>query len=98
VVSPAALVPWLAEADIERIVFGPKGRVIDVGRRRRLFRGADRRAILVRDRTCYHPYCDEPAVNCEADHIQPNSCDGDTLQDNGRPACGFHNRLRNRSP
>lgn len=98
VVSPGSLVPWLAEADFERVVFDPAGRVIDVGAKRRLFAGATRRAIQVRQRRCFHAFCDEPAVECEIDHVQPWSCDGDTVQDNGRPACRFHNRWRNHSP
>jgi hypothetical protein len=36
---------WLTEADVERVVFESPSRVIDVGARRRFFRGALRRAI-----------------------------------------------------
>jgi len=95
VLSPVALLPWLAQADIERAVFTPEGRV-EVSERARLISGATRRAIDVRDRCCQHPYCDEPAERCQADHIQPGTEGGPTTQDNGRLACGFHNRLRQR--
>ena len=93
VVSPVALVPWLAEAEIERAVFGPDRRV-EVGRRARLFGGATRRAIELRDRCCQHPYCDVPGDRCQADHIVPYEEGGLTTQDNGRLACAFHNRGR----
>ena len=84
---------------MRRIVFDGKGRGIDVGPRRRIFDGATREIILARgDRECYHPYCEKRAVDCQVDHVQPFSEDGLTIQDNGRPACGFHNRLRNRRP
>jgi hypothetical protein len=96
VVTPGSLVPYLAEAEIERVVFDGPRRVIDVGVRRRLFRGATRRAVRVRDRECFHPFCDVPAEECEVDHVQPYEAGGPTTQANGRPACGFHNRTRHR--
>ena len=99
VVTPGTLVSWAAEGWVQRIVFDGKGRGIDVGPRRRIFDGATREIILSRgDRECYHPYCEKRAVDCQVDHVQPFSEDGLTVQDNGRPACGFHNRLRNRRP
>ncbi|HEY1988894.1 MAG TPA: HNH endonuclease signature motif containing protein, partial [Acidimicrobiales bacterium] len=64
----------------------------------RLFTGATRRGIQLRDRECTHPYCDRLAVDCEVDHIQPYGQNGPTIQQNGRLLCGFHNRLRNQRP
>ena len=96
VIPPGALVPWLDRAWLERVIFGSPSRVIDVGVRTRLFKGALRRAIQVRDRECFEDICDEPADRCQVDHIQPYEHGGETTQDNGRAACGFHNRLRNR--
>ena len=95
VVAPASLLGHLDEADFERVVFAPADRV-DVSVRSRLFTGATRRAIQVRDRRCYHPYCKEPISRCQADHIVPFADGGETTQQNGRLACGFHNRLRNK--
>lgn len=83
---------------LERILFdGETGRVIDVGGKRS-FTGALRRLIQVRDRVCYHEYCDVPASRCQVDHIQPWSEGGMTEQSGGRLACGFHNRLRQKRP
>ncbi|MGI9079571.1 MAG: DUF222 domain-containing protein, partial [Acidimicrobiales bacterium] len=98
VVSPGSLVPWFDQAWVERVVFDGPSRVIDVGVPRRLFGGATRRAVELRDRQCFHPYCDTPAADCDIDHVQPWSAGGPTTQDNGRLACGFHNRARQRSP
>jgi hypothetical protein len=98
VVSPGALKPWIDDAWVERVVFDGPSRVIDVGVSRRLFDGATRRAVELRDRECFHPYCDTPAVDCDVDHVQPWSAGGPTTQANGRLACGFHNRARQRSP
>lgn len=50
VLTPGQLVPWISDAEIERVVFGGESRVLDVGRKQRFFRGALRRAIEVRDR------------------------------------------------
>ena len=97
VLTPGTLVPWLDQAYLERAVFGPKGRV-EVGTTTRLFTGATRRAIELRDRGCTHPYCDAPPGACEADHIVPYALGGPTTQDNGRLLCGFHNRLRSQRP
>jgi hypothetical protein len=98
VVTPGCLVSWLSDAWVERVVFGPPDRPINLGERRRLFTGALRRLIQIRDRECYHPYCDVPADACEIDHIQPWAQGGPTTEANGRCACPFHNRLRNPPP
>jgi hypothetical protein len=97
VVTPGAVVPHLTRAHLERAVFTPKRRV-EVGARARLFTGATRRAVELRDRTCAHPYCDAPAPSCQVDHIVPYTEGGPTTQENGRLLCGFHNRLRNQRP
>ena len=98
VITPGTAARWLTQADIERIVFESPSRVIDVGATRRFFTGALRRAIEVRDRTCFHPLCDEPPQRPEIDHIVEASKGGLTTQANGRLGCGFHNRLRNHHP
>ena len=46
------------------------GQRVDVSVRARLFTGGTRRAIELRDRICTHPYCYEPAENCQVDHIE----------------------------
>jgi len=97
VIAPGQLVPWLSDADLERVVFGPKGRVIDVGRRSRFFTGALRRAVQLRDRECFHPLCDQPAEQCQVDHQQEFFEGGETTQGNGQPACGFHNRWKHKN-
>jgi hypothetical protein len=89
VVTPATLLPWLNQAWVERVVFAGPKRVTNVGQRRRLFSGATRRAVEVRDRECYSEFCD-PAEECEIDHVVPFSKGGLTIDTNGRPACGYH--------
>jgi Domain of unknown function (DUF222)/HNH endonuclease len=94
VVSPGAVLPWLTEAYLERVVFAP-GRRVEVSETARLFTGATRRAIELRDRECQHQTCDIRASACQVDHIIPFRDGGPTVEENGRLLCGFHNRLRN---
>jgi hypothetical protein len=94
VLAPSALDPWMDSAYFERALF-TLGNRVDVSVRARFFTGGTRRAIELRDRICTHPFCYEPAENCQADHIQTYAAGGETTQDNGRLLCGFHNRLRN---
>src|SRR5690606_7828209 len=82
VVTPGEVLPLLCDADVERVVFGAGSRVLDVGERRRLFTGATRRAIEVRDRRCTHPTCSAPVHRCDVDHITPYADGGLTVQDN----------------
>ena len=97
-VTPGSLLRWLDNAWVERIVFDGPSRVIDVGVRRRMFTGATRRAVQVRDGECFHPTCETTAEGCEVDHIEPYGEGGLTTQANGRAACGFHNRQRHPPP
>ena len=96
VVAPGALVRWLGEAWVERVVFDGPDRIRNVGVRQRIFSGATRRAVEVRDRECFHELCDVPAEDCEIDHVVPWAHGGLTVEENGRPACTYHHRRRHR--
>ncbi len=98
VITPGTAGEWLEEADVERVVFDGPSRVVDVGVQRRFYRGALRRAIEIRDRTCFHPTCDETPQRPQVDHVHEASRGGVTTQANGRLGCGFHNRRRNTHP
>jgi hypothetical protein len=98
VVTPGSVVPWLPQSWMERVVFDGPSRIIDIGVKRRLFTGATRRAVQLRDRQCFNEFCDLPAEDCQIDHIVPYAAGGETTQANGRPACAFHNRDRHRQP
>ena len=98
VVAPAAAVPWLDDAQLERVLFDGAGERALTVSRKRTFSGALRRVLEVRGRQCGHEYCDVPAEQCEGDHITPYSAGGLTSQENGRPQCGPHNRARQKRP
>jgi len=97
-ITPGQLVPIITQADIERVVFGPRSRVIDLGVRERFFTGGLRRAIQLRDRHCQFPGCTEPAMRCQVDHKVDYADGGETTQDNGELLCGIHNRTKHRHP
>ena len=92
VVTPGEVLPLLDRADVERVIFDGPSKVIDLGVRRRLFTGATRTAVQLRDRQCVHPSCDIPAERCDVDHIHPYNAGGLTEQDNGRCLCKYHHR------
>ncbi|MFL6107365.1 MAG: HNH endonuclease signature motif containing protein [Marmoricola sp.] len=52
-----------------------------------------REQIVLRDRTCVHPYCDRPARSADLDHIVEYP-DGETTSSNLAPLCRFHHRLK----
>lgn len=92
IVSPAALIPFLSDAELEAILFDGQGRAIEVSRRRS-FTGALRRVIEVRDGFCACG-CGTPAEQCQIDHIQPHSRGGMTCQCNAQPLCRASNRRK----
>jgi 5-methylcytosine-specific restriction endonuclease McrA len=94
-VTPGQIARRLDRADVERIVFSGKRRVIDLGRRERFFKGGLRRVIEIRDRECTYAGCTVPADECQMDHIHPHGLGGETTQENGQARCGPHNRHRN---
>ena len=73
---------------------GAQGEILDFGRKKRLFTGALREALILRDRTCQHPGCDVPARKCEGDHVTPWSQGGVTSERNGQIRCDYHNRWK----
>jgi hypothetical protein len=56
-------------AKILPAVLGGASEVLDLGRGRRLYSGAQRKAMTVRDQTCRAQGCDIPAAWCEAHHF-----------------------------
>ena len=93
VIAPGLLIPYLSDADIERIVYDPPARRFEASRKRS-FTGAMRRIIEIRDEHCQHPSgCDEPAGRCDIDHITPHSHGGITCLCQGELECLYHNRI-----
>ncbi len=66
---------------------------IDLGKERRLFTGAARRALVLRDGGCVFPGCGRPPKWCEGHHVIFWSDGGPTDQSNGALVCVFHHKL-----
>ena len=81
------------DAAVLPAVLGGDGELLDLGRKRRLFTGATRRALALRDGGRAFPNCDRPHRWTEAHHIRPWADGGGTDVDNGVLLCGYHHRL-----
>ena len=74
-----------------RVVIDGPSEVLDLGRTRRLFSPAQRKAMAIRDRHCRAEGCDIPAAWCEAHHANnPWSRGGRTDLADGLLLCSFH--------
>jgi hypothetical protein len=72
-------------------VLGTDSHPLDLGRTTRLFTPAQRKALLIRDRTCRATGCDIPAAWCEAHHAgTPWSHGGKTNIADGLLLCSWH--------
>ncbi|MFC4627610.1 DUF222 domain-containing protein [Promicromonospora alba] len=93
--APRALIRRLAcHSAITRIVFGPDGAVLDVGRAQRTVSGQMRRAVIARDQHCVYPGCDQPPSRCEVHHALTHWADGgDTSVTNSALLCWYHHQL-----
>jgi Domain of unknown function (DUF222) len=78
-------------AGILPVVLGGPGEILDLGRSRRLFSPAQRKALAIRDRHCRAEGCDIPAAWCEAHHANdPWNRGGRTDLADGLLLCSFH--------
>ena len=80
-------------AGIIPVVLGGKGEILDLGRTRRLFSSAQRKAMALRDKTCRAEGCTVPVRWCEAHHLDPWSEGGNTDIDDGNYGCPHHHHL-----
>lgn len=78
------------QATIIPAVLGGKGEVLDLGRSRRLFSKAQRKALRLRDRGCRAEGCTVPAAWTEAHHLKPWSEGGATDLADGICFCNHH--------
>ena len=81
---------------VRRVVIDSAGNVIDYGRRRRLFTGAARDAVMLHSPRCTWSGCDTTSSYCNADHTIDWQHGGPTTTTNGGPLCPRHDRTKNR--
>ena len=81
---------------IRRVVVDSAGVIIDLGRKRRLFTGNQRQAVLMSSARCIWPGCDQSSGRCQADHLREWQHNGATNLANAAPLCSRHNRWKSR--
>lgn len=84
----------LCDAEVTRVVFGPDGTAVDVGRAQRTVTGQMRKAVIARDQHCVYPGCDQPPSRCEVHHALRHWADGgETSVANSALLCWHHHTL-----
>jgi hypothetical protein len=88
----AAQARWLAcDATISRMVMGPEGLPLDVGREKRVVPPHIRRAVERRDRHCVFAGCGAPTHWCDVHHLLEWVADqGETSLENSALLCERH--------
>ena len=84
------------DADLIPTVLGGPSEPLDVGRAKRLFTGGLRTAIIHRDKGCTFPDCDRPPDWCDAHHVTPWWCGGETTLNNAALLCARHHTIVHR--
>jgi hypothetical protein len=95
-IPPADALAAMIQGHVRRRVVDDLGVTIDLGRRKRLFTGNARDAVMLRSTHCVWAGCNVPTSRCEADHTQPWQQQGATDASAGSPLCDRHNRWKTR--
>ncbi len=92
---PHFVLALLAVATFRRMIFGPAGEILDLGRRARSFPRHLKQALLVKARgRCEIPGCSAPFSWLQADHLIPWHRHGTTALANGQILCDPHNKAK----
>lgn len=83
----------LCDSTITRVVTGPDGLPIDVGRSRRTVPPPTWKTLVVRDGGCRFPGCDRPPGWCDAHHVVHWRTGGRTDRDNLVLLCDHHHHV-----
>lgn len=81
------------DADVSRLLTGPDGAILELGRTTRTASADQWRALRLRDRGCTWPGCDRPPGWCQAHHITWWQNGGGTDLDNLTLLCSHHHHL-----
>ncbi|RJQ81772.1 HNH endonuclease [Pseudonocardiaceae bacterium YIM PH 21723] len=90
-IDPETLRRIACDCNVSRILLGPKGEVLDVGRSTRVAPVALRRALTLRDQHCSWDGCEAPARYCDVHHVEVHwAHGGETNLKNCGLYCGHH--------
>ncbi|RBY96868.1 endonuclease [Blastococcus sp. TF02-8] len=89
-INPETARRLACDASVVRIITGPDGLPLDVGRAQRTASAAIRRAIELRDGHCVFAGCDAPPEWCDVHHVVHWAHGGPTSCDNGALLCERH--------
>jgi hypothetical protein len=92
-ITPETARRLACDADITRIITGPRSQPLDVGRARRTITASQRKALAIRDRGCAFPHCDRPPEWCDGHHLEHWADGGGTDLDNLVLLCRRHHTL-----
>ena len=90
--GPRGLASWLRRREFG----GPVGSVslpLDTGSSTDSIPAHLRRAVILRDRHCAAPGCDQPPAACQVHHIRPRKLGGITRLQNLLLLCSFHHLI-----
>ena len=90
--APTEVLAAAIAGQVRRILRSSDGVTLDFGRRRRLFTGPARDAVLISEHHCVWPGCNVASSRCQVDHLTEWRNDGTTNITNAVPLCGRHNR------
>ena len=89
-INPETARRLACDASVARIITGPDGLPLDVGRAQRTASAAIRRAVEIRDGHWVFAGCDAPPEWCDVHHVVHWSHGGPTSCDNGALLCERH--------
>lgn len=92
-IHPNEMRRLLCDCTVSRVVTGPDGLPIDLGRARRTVPPTTRRVLVVRDEGCRFPGCNRAAGFCDAHHVVHWEDGGPTDRDNLLLLCPHHHRV-----
>lgn len=89
-IAVETLLKAAAEADLIPAVLASSGKVLSVGRSRRIADRHQTAALIARDGGCSFPSCDRPPTWCERHHVRSWLDGGPTDVDNMTLVCSYH--------
>ena len=89
-INPETARRLACDSSVVRVITGPDGLPLDVGREQRTASAAIRRAVELRDGSCVFSGCDAPPEWCDVHHVIHWAHGGPTSCDNGALLCERH--------